>query len=57
MVFARRIALPALLLASIGWAGCAEEVETPASYRHNRYDYWLLRDRFPEVHRYSFLHE
>jgi hypothetical protein len=48
-VFARRIALAALLLALPAWAGCAREAKMPAAYRHNRYDYWLLRERFPDV--------
>jgi hypothetical protein len=31
------------------WAGCAREAETPEVYRHNRYDYWRLRERFPDL--------
>jgi predicted Zn-dependent protease len=43
------MAFAALFLASLAGAGCAEEAETPEPYRHNRYDYWLLRDRFPDA--------
>jgi len=43
------MALAALLLASAAWSGCVEEAPEATSYRHNRYDYWLLRDRFPAI--------
>ncbi len=42
-------AFAALMLASIAGAGCAAEAETPEPYRHNRYDYWRFRDRFPDL--------
>jgi predicted Zn-dependent protease len=48
-VIARRIAFAALFLASIAPAGCAEDAEAPAPYRHNRHDYWRFRDRFPDI--------
>jgi len=47
--FAKRIAWATLLLASIALAGCIEEGEAPAPYHHNRFDYWLFRDRFPDI--------
>ena len=47
--FARRIAWATLILASIAPAGCTEEGEAPAPYHHNRFDYWLFRDRFPDI--------
>jgi predicted Zn-dependent protease len=43
------MAFAALYLASVAGAGYAEEAETPAPYHHNRYDYWLLRDRVPDI--------
>jgi hypothetical protein len=43
------MAFAAFLLASVAWTGCAEEAGEPPPYRHNRFDYWLLRDRFPEI--------
>ena len=46
---ASRIALATLFLASIASAGYAEDAEAPAAYRHNRHDYWLFRDRFPDI--------
>ncbi len=48
-LFARRIACAALCIASIASTGSAEETRTPDSYRHNRFDYWELRDRFPDL--------
>jgi hypothetical protein len=48
-VLARRIACAALLLAPIASAGGAEEAEAPGVYRHNRFDYWELRERFPDL--------
>jgi predicted Zn-dependent protease len=38
-----------LLLASLALAGRAEQAEPPAPYHHNRFDYALFRDRFPEI--------
>jgi predicted Zn-dependent protease len=37
------------MLASIAAGGCAADPETTEPYRHNRYDYWRLRDRFPDL--------
>jgi len=48
-VFARWIAFAALLLASIARAGCTQASEAPAPYVHDRYDYWLFRERFPDI--------
>jgi len=53
--FASWIAIAALFLASIASAGCAEDPETPVAYRHNRHDYWLFRDRFPDILEPNFL--
>jgi predicted Zn-dependent protease len=47
--FARTIVGATLLLASLAATGCGEKAETPQPYHHNRWDYWLLRDRFPEI--------
>ena len=41
--------LAASLLLFIAGSGFAEEDETPAPYRHNRHDYWRLRERFPDI--------
>jgi hypothetical protein len=43
------MAFAASLLVSIAGSGGAEEAETPESYRHNRHDYWRLRERFPDI--------
>ena len=48
-ISARRMAFAAFLLASVAWTGCTEEAGEPPPYRHNRFDYWLLRDRFPDM--------
>jgi predicted Zn-dependent protease len=45
----RRIVFAALFLASSAGAGHAEEAEAPEPYRHNRFDYWRFRDRFPDL--------
>ena len=47
--FTRPIALATLLLASVALAGCSEEADPPEPYHHNRFDYWLFRDRFPDI--------
>jgi len=49
MVLLGQSVLAALLLVSIAGAGCAAEAETSETYRHNRYDYWRFRDRFPDL--------
>ena len=36
-------------------AGCAADPETTEPYRHNRYDYWRLRDRFPDLFEPNYL--
>ncbi len=43
------MALAASLLVFVAGSGFAEEAESPAPYRHNRYDYWRLRERFPDI--------
>jgi len=47
--FAGGIAFAILSVASIASAGCAEDAERFVPYRHNRYDYWLFREHFPEI--------